>query len=172
MAKRVKRVLLSGVTREQAEDAFADFAAADAKKEKLQATMDIAITKIRDKHAVELASLEETKNDAVEIIQSFAESNRDQFGKKKSMEMTHGVIGFRTGTPTLKTLKGYTWASALNLIKEFLPDYIRTKDEVAKDRLLIDREMPSTVALFPKVGIYVDQDETFFVEPKKETADV
>jgi phage host-nuclease inhibitor protein Gam len=86
------------------------------------------------------------------------------------MEMVHGVIGFRTGTPKLKTLKGFTWGAVTNLLKEFLPSYVRVSEEPAKDRLLADREVPETASLFPKVGIFVDQDETFYVEPKKEEA--
>lgn len=54
--------------------------------------------------------------------------------------MAHGVIGFRTGTPKLKTLKGFTWASALQLVKEFLPGYVRQTEEIAKDKLLADRD--------------------------------
>jgi len=166
---RTAKVLLpSTITREQAEDSFALFAEADAKQQKIQATMDVAITKIREKYADELARLTDTKEAAFEVIQTYATNNRDVFGNKKSMELTHGVIGFRTGTPKLKTRKGFTWASALNLIKEFLPAYVRVAEEPAKDRLLADREVAEVAALFPKVGIMVDQDETFFIEPKKE----
>lgn len=165
---RAKKVIISGVTKEQAEEAFAEFAQADAKQQRITATMDVAITKIREKYADELTALTEAKDKAFEIIQFYAENNRDEFGKKKSMELTHGIIGFRTGTPKLKTRKGYTWASALNLLKEFLPAYVRTVEEPAKDRLLADREVPETAALFEKVGIMVDQEEAFYIEPKKE----
>jgi phage host-nuclease inhibitor protein Gam len=78
------------------------------------------------------------------------------------------TIGFRTGTPKLKTLKGFTWGAVTNLLKEFLPAYVRTSEEPAKDKLLADREDEVVSALFPKVGISVTQDETFYVEPKKE----
>ena len=95
--------------------------------------------------------------------------NRDElFTKRKSLETTHGTIGFRTGTPKLKTLKGFTWNAVVNMLKEFLPGYVRTSEEANKEKLLADRESEEVVALFPKVGITVVQDETFFVEPKKE----
>ena len=170
---RTKKVLLpNDITREQAEEAFAKFAAADANQQKITAQMDVQITKIRDKYSEQLTELSEAKEEAFELIQAYAVNNRDEFGKKKSMELTHGVIGFRTGTPKLKTLKGYTWPSVLNLLKNFLPAYVRTVEEPAKDRLLADREVTEIAALFPKVGIMVDQDEAFFVEPKKELAEV
>ena len=88
------------------------------------------------------------------------------------MDLVHGIIGFRTGTPKLKLRKGFTWPSVVNLLKEFLPAYIRTTEEPAKDRLLADRDVPEVSTQFQKLGITVDQDETFFVEPKKELAEV
>jgi phage host-nuclease inhibitor protein Gam len=88
--------------------------------------------------------------------------------KKKSVDGSHGTIGFRTGTPKLKMLKGFTWNAVTNLLGEFLPGYVRTTTEAAKDKLLADRNNPEVAELFPKVGISVVQDEAFFVELKKE----
>lgn len=165
---RQTKKLLAGVTREAAEEAFASYAKADAKIQKISATMDIEFSKIREKFQAELAELNNEKDKTFEVIQKYAEDNRHDFGQKKSMEMAHGIIGFRTGTPKLKTRKGFTWSSVTNLLKEFLPDYIRTTEEPAKDRLLADRESPDVNILFDKVGIFVDQDENFFIECKKE----
>lgn len=174
MAKtREKRVLApTTITAQQAEEAFADFAKADAKQQEINARMDGEITKIREKYADKLSTLATDKEQAFEVLQAYATNNRDAFGKKKSMELAHGVIGFRTGTPKLKTLRGFTWASVLKLVKNVLPEYIRTAEEVAKDKLLADREKPEVSSQFAEVGIMVDQDETFFVEPKKEAMEV
>jgi len=96
------------------------------------------------------------------------ENQAELFAKKKSLDTVHGTIGFRTGTPKLKTLKGFTWGAVTNLLKEFLPDYVRTIEEPAKDKLLADRDNTEVSGLFAKVGIAVTQDESFYVEPKKE----
>ncbi len=101
-------------------------------------------------------------------MQTYAQENPEIFGKKKSVDGAHGTFGFRTGTPKLKLKKGFTWGAVTNLLKEFLPSYIRTTEEPAKDKLLADREDEEVSALFPKVGISVAQDETFFIELKKE----
>lgn len=168
MATRVKKVIKSNITRELAEDAFAKFAEADARQQQITSKMDVEITRIREKYADRLTELQEQKDEAFDTLQSYAEGNREEFGKRKSMEFAHGILGFRTGTPKLKTLKGFTWASVLNLLKVHLPGYVRTIEEPAKDRLLADREEPETMQKMKDVGIYVDQDETFYVEPKKE----
>lgn len=165
---REKKVVITGVSREMAESSFAVFADADARQQRITAKMDQEITKIRDRYQDEVTKLQERKDDAFDVMQAFAIENRELFTKKKSMEMLHGVFGFRTGTPKLKTRKGFTWGAVTNLLKEFLPAYVRTSEEPAKDKLLADREIPEVADYFPKVGIMVDQDEVFFVEPKKE----
>ena len=170
MAKtRSKKVVVTGVTREQMEEAFGVFAFADAKVQGINAKMDVDITKIRERHADELAKFQTQKEEAFDVMQTYATENREElFAKKKSMETAHGILGFRTGTPKLKTRKGFTWAAVLELLKQFDPGYIRTSEEVAKDKLLADRDLEEMPELMQKVGITVDQDETFYVEPKKE----
>lgn len=169
MAKRTKKVIHSGITSEQMESAFAEYATADAKLAKINATMDAQFTNIREKYSDEISKLTDVKDKNFEIVQAFAQENRDElFSKKKSMDGVHGTFGFRTGTPKLKTLRGFTWASTLNMIKAFLPAYVRTSEEPAKDKLLADRELPEVSAQFEKCGIEVVQDETFFIELKKE----
>ena len=166
---REKKQIHTGVSTEQMEAAFSEYAIADAKLQKINASIDVKMTQIREQYADEIARLNETKEMAFDVMQAFAMENKDElFAKKKSMESVHGTIGFRTGTPKLKTLKGFTWGAVTNLLKEFLPAYVRTTEEPAKDKLLADRDAEDVVALFPKVGITVTQDETFYVEPKKE----
>lgn len=179
MAKRVKKIIITGVTREAADEAFAKYAKADAESAKITADIELQCAKIREKYAGRLAELDAAKTVAFDTLQSFATENQSElFSKKKSLDMAHGVIGFRTGTPKLKTLKGFTWASALQLVKEFLPGYVRKTEEVAKDKLLADRDMDVRVKdgagevklsqEMTRCGIQVVQDETFYVEPKKE----
>lgn len=169
MAKREKKTIISGVTREAADEALAIYAKAEAQAAKIAADIELQCVKIRDKYADKLADLEGQKATAFDTLQAYAMENKgDLFTKKKSLDMVHGTIGFRTGTPKLKTLKGFTWASALMLVREFLPSYIRTTEEITKDKLLADRDVEGMCDNMSRCGIQVVQDETFFVEPKKE----
>ena len=181
MATRQKKTLIQGITAEQANDAFANYAKADAQMQKINADIELQCAKIREKRADELTRLDAEREQAFDTLQAYATENQAElFTKKKSLEMAHGTIGFRTGTPKLKTLKGFTWASALQLVKEFLPGYVRQTEEIAKDKLLADRDSDVMVTGDPlgpgkpmreqmaKCGIAVTQDETFYVEPKKE----
>ena len=114
------------------------------------------------------------------IITDVTREHADEAFATYAKNEAHGTIGFRTGTPKLKLLRGFTWISALPLVKEFLPDYVRQSEEVAKDKLLADRDADVMTAGDPlgpgtpmkeqmaKCGIQVVQEEAFFVEPKKE----
>lgn len=181
MAKRQKKTVISGVTKEVAEEAFATYVKADAERAKITAEIELKCAQIREKHQDRLSQLQATQDEAFDTLQAYATENQPElFSKKKSLEMVHGTIGFRTGTPKLKTLKGFTWASALQLVKEFLPGFIRSTEEIAKDKLLMERDTDVIIPAEPigasvplrelmaKCGISVVQDETFFVEPKKE----
>ena len=186
---RQKKTIITGVTRESADEAFATYAKSDAQIQKINAEIELQCAKIREKYADKLATLSSEKDNAFDVLQSFATENQAElFTKKKSLDMAHGTIGFRTGTPKLKTLKGFTWASALQLAKKFLPaTYIRQTEEIAKDKLLADRDLkevsvydtptgdPREVPMreaMAACGIQVAQDETFYVEPKKEETTV
>lgn len=168
MARQKKRII-TGVSKDAAEEAFATYAKADAEKSKITAEIELKCAKIREQHQERLSQLQTIQEEAFDKLQTYALENQEElFNKRKSLEMVHGTIGFRTGTPKLKTLKGFTWASALQLVKEFLPTHIRTTEEIAKDKLLADRDDEKVSANLSRCGITVVQDESFFVEPKKE----
>ena len=171
MATRQKKTLIQGISQEQANDAFATNAKADAQIQKINAEIELQCAKIREKRSDELTRLGEERERSFDTLQAYAVENQAElFSKKKSLDMAHGTIGFRTGTPKLKTLKGFTWASVLQMVREFLPGYVRTSEEVAKDKLLADRDEEGMYDKMAKCGITVAQDETFYVEPKKEEA--
>ena len=101
-------------------------------------------------------------------------------GVSKPREPMHGPIGYRTGTPKLKTMKGVTWAPCTTLAARLLPGlYMRTKEpEIAKDMILADRNEEHVTLLsgdegsmkdaLERCGMYVVQEDTFYVEPKTE----
>jgi len=169
MKTRERKIVVSGVSREMFEEAFASFASSDARLQNITTKMDVEITRIREKYQDQLSTLQEQKDKSFEVMQTYAVENKTElFSKKKSIETVHGIAGFRTGTPKLKLMKGFTWGAVTNLLGEFLPGYLRTVTEPAKDKLLADRNNEEVASLYTKVGVFVDQDEMFFVEPKKE----
>ncbi len=63
---------------------------------------------------------------------------------------------------------GMTWAGILELLKIKGKNYVRMVEEVAKDKLLAERDLDDCKIVMDACCIDVVQDETFFVEPKTE----
>lgn len=156
------------VTRDEAESAFAQLAVADAKKQELTSKMDGEIAKIREKYADKINECEETIEEQKPVLEAFALQHPELFDKKKSLEMSHGKIGFRTGMPKLKPMKGWTWSAITDMVKEKLNKYLRVSEEVNKEALLADRNDLVVQQAMKECHIEVVQDEPFFIEPKKE----
>ena len=171
MAKRDSvKLPAATMSLQEAEEKMGVYAKADARISKIQAQIDLEMTKIRDKYAEELASLGQERDGAKEVLMLYCSQNKDKFETKRSIELSHGKMGFRTGTPALKNKKGFTWAAVLELAKESYPQYVRTKEELAKDAILVDRELPEAQEIMSKLHVEVVQDESWFIELKKEDA--
>jgi len=189
---RIKVTVYKSISREQAEQAFAALAKADAENEKMIAEMEEEIIKIRERYQDTITANVEIISENARMLEAYLKLNPEVLGDKRSVELTHGKIGFRLGQPALKTLKGFTWEACKKLVKEQISaDYIRPKEEIDKEKLLSDREVvltklfeyeendpilmideskrPKLNSLFEQCGFEVEQKETFFIEPKKES---
>ncbi len=131
-----------------------------------QTNLDQELTSIRAKYEADLTNLSQELDEKVELVRAWAEANPDEFKGLKSLDLVFGVIGWRTGQPTLKTITGWTWDRVLEKLKtvDWLV-YVRTKEEVAKQQIIADRETIGPDGL-RTIGVKVVQSEAFFVEPK------
>ena len=171
MAK-AKKVVIENVSSEAFNEAFETYAKADATEVSILAEIDIAITAIREKFQDDLDLLKVKKEKAFEVMQVYCtEQKPSLFEKKKSFETLMGTVGFRTGTPKLKLAKGFTWPAVTNLLASFAPQYVRTVQEPNKELLLAHREDEEVAEVYKKCGVSCVQEESFFVDPKKEKND-
>lgn len=167
MAKS-KKVVYKNVTREIAEQAMSSFAQAANKVSTIEAQMNKELQQIRDKYSDDLNRQNEIKGEQVEILETYAYEQKETWGKKKSAEMLHGTIGFRTGMPKVKFERGFNGKSVTAILQEKFPAYVRTVVEMDKDKLIADREDEGFTDICKKAHIEVVQDETFYVESKQE----
>jgi len=173
MTRAKKLTVVPPLNLKEAEIVMSRYAKADAKLQQINSSMDEEFTAIRAKYADILSDNQEVVKLNFQKMQMYSESHPELFKKKKSYETAHGLIGFRTGTPKLKTSKGFTWAAVLKLlINKKAEGYIRTKEETAKDLFIANREKPECIVLMGEVGIEVVQDDTFYIDLKKEEATV
>lgn len=164
---KTKAPALVITTRADLEAAVGQLAHATTERQRLTAEMEQEITLIRARYEGSLGNLTETLDTITEAAAEWAARNPAEFGNRKSLALTHGTIGWRVGNPTLKPLSGWTWDRVLERLAttEGWMGYVRTKAEVNKEAILIDRDALADSDL-KKMGVQVIRNEPFFVEPK------
>ena len=167
--QREKKVMdTSEYTKEDAEDIMSTMGVAYSKLKGVESEMELEIATIRNKYQSKIDKYSAIKQEAVDKLYRFAETNPEFFVTKKSLELSHGKIGYRTSPPKLKLLKAFNWDRVVEKLEDCLPDFVRTKKEADKDKLLASREDSDISEKFKLVGIEVVHEETFYAEPKQE----
>jgi phage host-nuclease inhibitor protein Gam len=174
---REKALDIPKISKDQAEDVLSEFANADAQLQELTAEMDQQMIKIRDQYSKRIEDLGAIKEEKFKTLHFFATQNKKEFftEKKKSIDFLNGVIGFRTGTPKVSTLKGITFKAALEMMKKMSSlksKFVVTKEEINKEAIIALRDDKKIMDKISTVGLSVIQDETFYVDLKKEEATV
>jgi phage host-nuclease inhibitor protein Gam len=150
-------------TRSEAETLTGEIARLKLKERLLATQMDGKLKEIRANYEGIFSGLKEQIDPMVEALHSWAQGHPEEFDGKKSVDLLHALVGWRINPPSLKPLKGFTWAAVLERIRNLgRRDFIRTAEELNKDALLAARDAENLKAMY----LQVLQDEVFFVEPK------
>ncbi len=162
--KVIERLELN--SREEVDAALKTIAVNSSKIQERQAVYNADEHERRQALNVELAPLQNEKEHLETQIRLYCEQNRDEFGKKKSLELTHGTLSFRLGTKKVKAIRKFTLKSALETILG-LPQatfgrYVRIKEELNREAIIEDE----TAGLLEEeqlktMGLQVVQEETF-----------
>ena len=167
MAPRIK--LTQQITRARAEQITGEIAFLQLNKNDQSIEMDRQITQIREMYETGFAALDKEIREKTALLETWAANNPDEFPKnRKSIDMVHAVIGYRTGMPKLKTLLKWTWSRVLDaILAAKIDQYTVVKVTVNKDAIISEHnQLLITNDTLKPLGIEVVQDETFFVEPK------
>lgn len=167
MSKRIK-LQTNPLTRAEVEALVADIAKAANEKRAMTATIDAKVLEIRGAYEGALAETDTEIKTKSALVQAWAEANPEAFGKLKSIRMPFGTIGFRTGTPKLKTLSGFTFVRVLQRLLELAwgRAYVRVVEEIDREGLIAAvRQGSLTDSELREAGCRVAQDESFFIEP-------
>jgi phage host-nuclease inhibitor protein Gam len=168
MKKTRIRITEKSISREEAELLVNEIALAENNRRSLNAEMDARILAIRDAYTPVLDECAEEIKTKSSLVQAWAEANPEEFAKKKSVEFYAGKIGFRTGTPKLKTLAGWTFARVLEKLQTLAwgHAFVRVKSEVDKEAIIAHHAQGNFQPTeLREIGCKIDQDESFFIEP-------
>lgn len=169
MAK-TKKITIQNVTLEQAQLASELYAQTQAKLASIEAKMNEELNRVKSKYKDQITEQQEELEAPVEILEVFAKEQQPNWGKKKSMELLHSIIGFRTGTPKVEKSKKFTWDAVTELLKKNkrFAEFVRTKEEINKDAILACKDDVMLELLKEEAYVSIVQDETFYVEAKRE----
>ena len=162
-------------TRSEAEHMAADCAARINSRKALEVQMDNELAAIKDRYKEAIGEANEAIDRMSADLQQWAESHSAEFGKRRSLDLVHAVIGFRIHPPKLKPLAKWTWQKVKDALcsQEWGAAYLRVKEDVDKDNILRDI---SSGTLSPDelsaIGVRVVQEEQFFVNPKLTDAEL
>jgi phage host-nuclease inhibitor protein Gam len=163
---RIKTASASIQTREEMEKLVGEICMLKTQEQSLTAEMNARLTEVRENFESGLSAIDEELKGKIALARDWAEANPSEFGRGKSIAMTHGDVGWRIGNPALRLLTGWNWEKVLTALTSLaLKQYIRIKCEVNKEALIADREKLQDAGL-RRFGVKIVQDEPFFIEPR------
>lgn len=147
----------------------ADVAKLMLRERDLKNRMDKELKAVRDRYDERLEQIAGEIELRTELCADYCGAHPDLFPKdRKSVDLVHAVIGFRSGTPKVKLLKGWKWAAVLAALKEHLASYVRAIEEPDKEKMIANRAHEGIAKMLARCGVEVANDESFFIEPKLE----
>ena len=169
MNNRIKLKTTTLNTRTGMELLVREIAGLKLNEQLLNASLDAELQAVRDSYSARFNTLAEALSEKLEAARIWAEANPAEFARRRSIEFTHGSIGFRTGAPKLKTLAKRKWDGVLQELRGAVwgAAYIRVKEEVNKEQIIADISMRTlSEADLRQAGARVVQEELFFVDTK------
>ncbi|MDB6020491.1 MAG: Mu Gam family protein [Pedosphaera sp.] len=169
MNKLIKLNTPTVKTRPEMEILVREIARLKLNEKLLVAGMDAEIQAVRDNYEGRLGTLAQVLAEKTEAARGWAAAHPAEFGQRRSIEFIHGVIGFRTNPPKLKTVLKFKWDGVLEALRaaRWGAAYIRVKEEINKEQIIADvGAQILSAAELRKAGAQVVQEESFFVEPR------
>ncbi|MFO1458247.1 MAG: host-nuclease inhibitor Gam family protein [Verrucomicrobiota bacterium] len=165
---RIKHIAPAISTRTEAEQTLGAIRDLTIHRNQLLLKQEAEIKAVQDKYADSLQIIEKQLERNTELLSGWAEGNPSEFGKSKSLDMTHGKLGWRTGMPKLVKKSKATWDALVETVCDLLgSDYIRIKKEVNREAI-VDARATIPPERLQKCGLSIVQEETFFVDPNLE----
>lgn len=156
-------------TRAQFEATVDEICKLQLDREQLVTDRDRVLADVQQEHNPRIEVIAQDIAAKLVLCEKFATVHRETlFGKLKSAASSLALFGFRTGNPKLVLLnRKWKWDDVLAALKgKERVDLIRRKEEADKDAL---KKLPEDeLAGF---GCRIEQDETFFIEPKRDEPD-
>jgi phage host-nuclease inhibitor protein Gam len=154
-------------TRAEFETVLDNIANAQLERDAMVLERDNELLQIREEFDPKINAMNDRMNAMLLRAERFASVHREElFGKLKSAATALTNYGFRLGNPVLNLLnRKWNWKLVLDALKaKKLAQFIVIKESPDKDAM---KAQLKDVQL-AEVGCRLDQDDAFFVEPKRD----
>ncbi|WP_439258283.1 host-nuclease inhibitor Gam family protein [Lonepinella sp. BR2271] len=149
-------------SREEVEIAIKQLGDKQRELQRLTTAQNDEIAVITERYAEPLQALKGEIGDQQQAIQAWCESHRDELtlnGKQKTGYFNTGEVQWRTNPPSVRITKADQVVENLKTLG--MLEFIRTKEEINKDAILLDPEKAKTVnGISIKSGV-----EEFVIKP-------
>ena len=157
------------MNRTDLENVLGRYAAAVIEADALKAELDRKVNELRAGYEERAAALGKRAEIFFADVEAYLANNPEEIpAGRKSLELLHGTVGYRTGNPTVRLPRGADEAALCEELRGAgLPGYVRTRDEINREAVLAaDDDASETLAAH---GIKVTQTkDRFFIEIKRE----
>jgi len=168
MPRKSKTITTTIQTREELEERMGDYAKLAIERARLAAQMNRKLADIRANYEALFADLDVDMELKFADLEAWAALHKAEFANRKSLDLLHGALGYRTGQPALRCLRGVRWEDVLSQLRTLaMGQYIRVREEADKEALLSARHTLGDDRL-EALGLRVEQAERFFVDPRIE----
>ena len=153
---------LSALSREETELLIKELGDKQRELQRVVTQQNDEIATVTEHYAGKIQGLKEEVENRITAIQAWCENNRDDLthgGKQKTGYFNTGEVQWRQNQPSVRVLKADQVIENLKLLG--LTQFIRTKEEINKDAILLEPETAQTVAgITIKSGV-----EEFVIKP-------
>ncbi len=156
-------------SREDLENVLGQYAVAVIDGDALKAEMERKIAEIRADYEIRAADVGRRQEDLFADIEAYVLGNPQEIpAGRKSLELLHGTVGFRTGNPTVRLPRGADEGELCQELKGAgLPEFVRAREEV--DRAAVLAANDDVRAALAAHGVKVTQTrDRFYIEIKRE----
>lgn len=165
---RIKKTVVQAPEKNELPTIANQVANSQSKLKRIESDIEQQVQKIRLKYQAQIDTLRSDIQEGTSKLEAYALDNRDEFEKKKSQDVVHGIIGFRISTPAVKLRRGLSKKICSVLDEMGFTQFIRTKQELDKEKILSTRQDQEMMKKLENLGVTVEQKETFYFEPKEE----
>jgi phage host-nuclease inhibitor protein Gam len=161
--KRIKTP--ATISRTEAEAILAEIRTLKLSEAKIQADREAAVAEIDKRVGPELDNIKQACVARVKVLQRWALDNKDLFEGRKTLDMQHGQLGWRTSPPSVKAVTKLDDQDQLDLVELHLgTQFLRQTWEIDKAGILAHRQQITSEAM-TAANLVIAQAETFFVAP-------